>query len=138
MHFEDDKSSSSDEYPEPGEVTAIPDHPLRRTRSGHSYHAGQQYHPVTSRMLSHIQVIEDLNNVIYATLDWENVKANTMYQRLDCLFAMHMDPTTKQFLNPNMIHPFYMYPLFAHIFAYVLRLPKSQSLPTNYHTTTIS
>ena len=102
----------------------------KTTRSGRSYKADPQYRPVNSRMFSHVRVIQDAKNVIFATLDWENVTANTMYQRFDRLFSMHMDPKTKELLNPDMIHPFTLssklesedYPSFKEI----LRMPPEE------------
>ena len=121
----DDSDSLGDIYgppsPEPGPVPDEVDVPTmspRKTRSGKIYHEpaasrisikrspGPLYRAVKSRLFSHIRAISDERNLVYATLDWENVPQNSMYQYFDRIFNMHVDPKTKELLNPDMIHPF--------------------------------
>ena len=71
-------SSPSDGYS--GEDLIIGDPDQKTTQSERSYKADPQYRPMNSRMFLHVCVIQDAKNVIFATLDWENVTANTMYQ----------------------------------------------------------
>ena len=103
----------------------------RRTRTGQRFDAaGPECRPVNSRLFSHVRAISDVKNIIYATLNWESVKENSMYQYFDHLFSMHVCPKTKELLNPDMIHPFTLssklesedYPSFKEI----LRMPPEE------------
>ena len=45
--------------------------------------------------------MENAKNVIYATLDWETVQQDSMYERFHDLFSLHMDARTKDPLDPD-------------------------------------
>ena len=88
------------------------------------------YRPVKSRLFTHVLAVSNMANLAYVTLDWETAKDNSMYKRFDRMFSMHVDPKTKELLNPDMIHPFSLaakledsdYPTFKEI----LRMPPEE------------
>ena len=82
----------------------------KKTRSGRAYKTSKahpSYRPITSRLFSHVRYVQDAKNYVFATLDWENVTAESMYQSFHELFSMFMDSKTKELLDPDAaIHPF--------------------------------
>ena len=89
-----------------------------------------QYRRINSRLFSHVRVIYDPKNVIFAIMNWETVATDAMYQYFDHMFSLHVDAKTKELLNPDMIHPFSLasklesedYPSFKEI----LRMPPEE------------
>ena len=80
--------------------------PTRRTRSGRRLNSAL-YKPVKSVTFSHVRHISDAKNLIYATLDWENVAQGSLYQTFHRMFLSQMDGRTKEILDVDLaIHPF--------------------------------
>ena len=87
--------------------------PQFRLRSGNTKSDGAHkslapgFRPVKSRLFSHVRAIQDTKNYVYATLNWETVSSESLYQRFHELFSLYMDQKTKEVLDPDSaIHPF--------------------------------
>ena len=79
----------------------------RHTRSGKRYgNSAIRFKRVSSRLYSHVRTIRNAKNLIYATLNWEQVTSNSLYQSFDHLFNLHVNAKTKELLDPDGIHPF--------------------------------
>jgi len=84
-----------------------------RTRRGTTFKphpkASVTFRPVNSRLFSHVRHISNPDNLVYATLNWETVTKDPLYQRFDDLFSLYVDTDTRELLDPdNAIHPFAM------------------------------
>ena len=99
-----DDDSDEDDPEDQGTRSPSP----RCTRNGTRYFsAGPEYRPVTSRLFSHIRAIQDSKNLICATMDWEKVTNDPLYQQFHRVFSLYVDAKTKELLCPDQaIHPF--------------------------------
>ena len=80
----------------------------RRTRSRHASAAKRnvKYRPVQSRYFSHVRHLTSEQDLAFATLDWETVSDDPVYQHFHSMFTRFYDPETCELLDGDAIHPF--------------------------------
>jgi len=50
--------------------------------------------------------MQDLNNLVYATLDWETINQESQYAMFHDIFMQFYDIDTCELVDPDGIHPF--------------------------------
>ena len=113
--------------------TVIPGSP-GKTRRGTRYRratsASHHYRPIKNRVFAGISHIQDPENTIYATLDWDHVDSDPLYKHFHDMFTRFLDPESYELLDAAGLHPFLLvsklnsddFPSFKE----VMRMPKEE------------
>ena len=79
----------------------------RSRRTGTAVLSGVLLHTLAGPSFGHMMASRDASALVYATLDWESVKEDSLYQQFHGLFSSYLDPETLETLDvEEAFHPF--------------------------------
>ena len=88
-------ASSSDKESKPEDNAAV-------------FAASGRVRRIDSNVYLGINTVSDPQNLVYTTLDWENMNNDPMYKQHHDMFTRFVNSETCELLDPDGLHPFYL------------------------------